>query len=197
MKNINYILSFGGWFGLVVTLVFVIFFNKCGNTPQIIKEKTEIHNYYDSTTKVVPFKYSVQGKPIIIAVPANVDTAKILAMYFAKYPNLRVFQDSNIIATLIDTLSQNKFGNHSKFSYNWLKPIKTVESKTITVESPKKMQLLVGAHADFNKNYFKDFGPDVYVLTKRSQLIGVGYDIESTAFSFKLATSLNSIFKKK
>lgn len=198
MKNFNYILSFGGWIGLVITLLLVIFFNKCGNQPpQIIKEKTEIHNYYDSSAKQVPVKFTVPGAPIFIPVPANVDTAKILAAYFAKYPYSRVFSNDSVTISLYDTLSKNSFHHPGKLSYNWHLPIKTVQSTTVTLEQPKKMALLLGAHVNFSKKTFVDFGPDIYLKTKRDQLIGVGYDIGSEAASFRGAFNLNQLFKKK
>lgn len=198
MKNFNYILSFGGWIGLVITLLLVIFFNKCGNPqPQIIKEKTEIHNYYDSAAKRIPVKFTVPGDTIFVPVPDNVDTAKILAMYFAKYPYSRVFSNDSVTISLYDTLSKNSFYHPGKMSYQWHLPIRTVESTTITVEQPKKIALLLGAHVNFSKKTFVDFGPDIYLKTKRDQLIGVGYDIGSEAASLRGAFNLNQLFKNR
>lgn len=198
MKNFNYIITFGGWVGLTITLIIVIFLNKYSNPePQIIKEKTEIHNYYDSSAKPVPYKVTVPGTPIFIPVPADIDTAKILALYFAKYPYSRVFSNDSVTISLYDTLSKNSFLHPGKMSYQWHLPIKTVESTTITVEQPKKIALLLGAHVNFSKKTFVDFGPDVYLKTKGDQLIGVGYDIGSEAASFKWAFNLNQVFKKR
>lgn len=198
MKNYNYIFAFGGWVCLTITLILVIFLNKCSNPqPQIIKEKTEIHNYYDSAAKSIPVKFTVPGPPIFIPIPADVDTAKILAAYFAKYPFSRVFSNDSVTISLYDTLSKNSFHHPGKMSYQWHLPIKTVESTTITVEQPKKMALLVGAHANFSKKTFADYGPDVYLKTKRDQLIGVGYDIDSKEISFKSAFNLNQLFKSR
>lgn len=198
MKNLNYIFSFGGWFGLVITLLIAIFFNKCNNNAdQIINKKIEIRNYYDSSIKLVPVKYTLQSEPIFIPIPANVDTAKILAMYFAKFPYSRVFQDSNLIATIVDTITQNKFNTTGKFSYKWLAPIKTVESTTLTVESAKRLVLLAGIHLNFNQRKFVDFGPDIYLKTKRDQLIGVGYDIDLKVVSLRGAFNLNQLIKKR
>lgn len=197
-KKYNYILSFGGWIGLVITLLLVIFFNKCTNPePQIIKEKTEIHNYYDSSAKLIPVKYTVPGDPILIPVPVNVDTAKILAYYFSKNPYSRVFEDSNLIATVSDTICQNRFLSPAKFTYKWLKPIKTVESSTVTIELPKNIQLFAGGHIDFSKNLFQDFGPDIYLQTKHGQLFGVGANIYQKSISVKAAINLNDAFRNK
>lgn len=196
MKNINYILTFGGWIGFVVTLLIIIFFNTCEKqTPNIINSKTEVHHYYDSAVKFVPLKYIIPSEPIFVPVPSNVDTAKILSLYFAKYPYSRLFQDSNLVATLVDTICQNKFNSPGQFSYKWLKPIKTVESTTITVEPKKRMALLAGVHVNFNNMYLQDFGPDVYLKTKRNQIFGIGYDINNKIISTRFAINLNETFR--
>ena len=198
MKNFNYILSGIGWLGFIITLTILITLNKCNpDSQQIIEKKTEIHNYYDSSIKVVPLKYSVPGTPIFVPVPSDIDTAKILALYFSKLPYSRLFEDTCIIATIVDTISQNKLLGPGKFSYKWIKPIKTVESTTVTVESPKKVQLLAGAHVDFNKSLFQEWGPDFYLQTKRGQLFGLGYNIKQQSISFKAAINLNDAFRNK
>lgn len=198
MKNINYIFSFGGWIGLVITLLVVLFFNKCNNQPaQIIEKTTEIHKYYDSSEKFVPIKFTTPGEPIFIPIPANIDTQKILAAYFAKYPFSRVFSNDSVTISLYDTLSKNSFHHPGKMYYQWHLPIKTVESTTITVESAKRLAVLAGFHVNFNKRVFVDFGPDIYLKTKRDQLIGVGYDIDKEVVSLRGAFNLNQLIKKR
>jgi len=198
MKQFNYILSAVGWLGFFITLTILITLKKCGSEAPIITEsKTVINNYYDSTEKAAPIKYEVPGPPIFIPVPADVDTAKILSLYFSKNPYLRVFEDSNLIATIADSISQNKFLSPAKFTYKWLKPIKTVESTTVTVESPKKINFLAGGHADFNKKFFQDWGPDLYLQTKRGQQFGVGYNVNQQSVSIKAAINLNDAFRSK
>ncbi len=198
MKNINYILSFAGWAGWIITLFVVIIFNTCSDKPgQIINEKTEIHNYYDSSEKPVPFKYVVPGEPIFIPVPADVDTFQILANYFAKYPYSRVFGNDTVTITLLDTLSKNNFFHPGKAYYKWHIPMLTVESKTTTIEAEKKIQVLAGGHVAFNKNYLQEWGPDIYLQTKRGQLFGVGYEVRQQAISIKAAINLNDAFRSK
>lgn len=198
MKKINYILCAIGWLGFFITLAILLTLKKCrSDVPQITESKTIINNYYDSTEKAAPLKIEVPGPPIFVPVPADVDTSKILALYFSKTPYLRVFEDSNLIATIADSISQNKFLSPAKFTYKWLKPIKTVESTTVTVESPKKINFLAGGHADFNKKFFQDWGPDIYLQTKRGQQFGVGYNVNQQTVSIKAAINLNDAFRAK
>ncbi len=202
MKRFEYIFSAIGWLGFIITLVILLTLNKCGSgQSQIIQKETVINNYYDSSEKVVPLKYEVPGPPIYIPVPADVDTAKILASYFAKYPYTRVFENDTILATIKDTISQNKFVSKVNMTYKWKPIIKTVESTTVTVESPKKIQVLAGGHADFNQKVFMNWGPDIYLQTKRGQLFGLGYNVpsknNSQSVSIKAAINLNDAFRNK
>lgn len=201
MKNFNYIFSAIGWLGLIVCLVIILAINKCGNNtaPTHTIEKTIINNYYDSSPKIVPQTTFLPGKPIPVFVPQDVDTAKILAAFFSKYPYKRIFENDSIRVTLVDTICQNNFLSPGKFSYEWLKPIKTVTSTTVTItnEAIKRFQLFAGAHADFQQKYFYDWGPEMYLMTKRGQLFGAGYDVKHEVYSFKAALNLNEAFRNK
>ena len=202
MINFNYRVTGIGWLGFLITLTILLTLNKCGaSASQIIEKKTEIHNYYDSSVKVVPLKYSVPGTPIFVPVPSDVDTAKILALYFSKNPYARVFSNDTVTISLYDTISQNKFKHPGLAKYNWHLPIKTVESTTVTVESPKKIQVLAGGHVNFNQNIFMNWGPDIYLQTKRGQLFGLGYNVpyktNPQSISIKAALNLNDAFRNK
>lgn len=197
MNRFNYIFSATGWLGFVITLILLIILDKSGNGSHIIEKETVINNYYDSGVKVVTQKSVTPGQPIYIPVPADVDTEKIIAAYFAKYPYIRIFESDTLRATLIDTLSQNKFISKGKFTYQWLKPVKTVESTTITLQQNKKIQFLAGGHVDFSKKIFQDWGPDIYLKTKREQLFGIGYNVNQQSVSFKAALNINEAFRNK
>lgn len=198
MKKFNYIFSAIGWLGFFITLTILVTLKKCvSDTPQITESKTIINNYYDSTEKAAPLKYEVPGPPIFIPVPTDVDTAKILALYFARFPFARVFENDTVTITLRDTISKNSFFSPGKATYKWHKPIRTVESTTVTVESPRKINFLAGGHADFNKKFFQDWGPDLYLQTKRGQQFGVGYNVNQQSVSIKAAINLNDAFRSK
>lgn len=197
--NLTQILNSIGWLGFLITLAILIFFNKCGDKPvQTIQKETIINNYYDSGIKSVPQISYLPGKVIPQPVPADVDTQKILAAYFAKYAYTRTFENDTIKATLIDTISKNKFLSKGQFTYKWLPSVKTVESTTVTITNtaPNKMMLMVGLHAGYLQNSVKGFGPDIYLKTKRDQLIGVGYDIDSKLLRLNAAVGIGKLFKK-
>lgn len=197
--NLTQILNSIGWLGFLITLAILIFLNKCVDKPiQTIQKETIINNFYDSGIKVVSQTNYLPGKVIQQPIPADVDTQKILAAYFAKYPFTRTFENDTIKATLIDTISQNKFLSKGKFTYKWLPPVKTVESTTVTINNtaPNKMILMVGLHAGYLQNSIKGFGPDIYLKTKRDQLIGVGYDIDSKLIRINAAVGISKLFKK-
>lgn len=202
MKQFNYILSAVGWLGFFITLTILITLKTCSSeAPIITGAKTVINNYYDSMEKAAPIKYEVPGPTIFIPVPADVDTAKILALYFARFPFARVFENDTVTITLRDTISKNSFFSSGKATYKWHKPIRTVESTTLTVEAPKKMQVLAGGHVNFNQNVFLNWGPDIYLQTKRGQMFGLGYNVpfktNPQSISIKAAINLNDAFRSK
>lgn len=198
MNRITNILCFAGWIGFVITLLVVIFFNKCGGkTEHTIEKQTVINNYYDSAIRTIPQPVLIPGKPILVEIPAVVDTEQVLRIYFSKYPLTRIFQDSALKATLIDTLYQNHLTFPGNFSYQWLKPVKTVESTTVTVkEEPKsKMKILLGAYGQFSGSYVNSFGPELYLQGKKGNLYGINYDVKNKAVGVKAAYNLNGLFK--
>lgn len=200
MMNLKYIFSAVGWLGFIITLTILIALNKCGGpAAQTITKETVINNFYDSGVKVVPQTSYIKGDPIPYPKPQDVDTAKILQAYFNHYPYSRTFENDTIRVTLLDTVSQNKFVSKPKFTYKWLPPIKTVESTTVTVtnEAKKRIQILAGIHADFQQKYFYDWGPELYIMTKRGQLFGSGYNVKNEVYSVKAALNLNEVFRPK
>ena len=197
--NLTQVINSIGWLGFLITLTILICLNKCGDKPvQTIQKETIINNFYDSGIKSVPQISYLPGKVILQPIPTDVDTQKILAAYFAKYAYTRTFENDSIKATLVDTICQNKFLSKGKFTYKWLPPVKTVESTTITITNtaPSKMMLMVGLHAGYIQNSVKGFGPDIYLKTKRDQLIGVGYDIDLELIRINTAISIGKLFKK-
>lgn len=200
MGNIKLIFSAVGWLGFIITLTILITLNKCGSpAAQTITKETVINNYYDSGVKVVPQTSFIKGEPIPYPAPQDVDTAKILQAYFNHYPYSRTFKNDTIEATIIDTVSENKFISKPKFTYKWLPPIKTVESTTVTVtnEAKQKVHILIGAYAQFNGYSVNSFGPELYLQGKKGNLYGANYDIKNTAFGVKTAINLNEVFRPK
>lgn len=201
MKQFNYIFSALGWLGMIVCLVIIVIMNKCGGQAEnkTIEKQTIINNYYDSSSKTVSEKIVLPGKPIPVFIPQDVDTAKILSAYFAKYPYKREFGDTSIHIELFDTICQNKFLSPGKLNYKWLKPVKTVESTTVTIKEhdKPKIKLFAGAHADFQRERFYDWGPEVFLQTKRETQFGINYGVRNQTYSVKTLINLNEAFRGK
>lgn len=86
-----------------------------------------------------------------IEIPANIDTAAIIRDYFTQYIGTDTLIDSNLFATITDTISGNKITGRS-FSYRWLKPttINTIVNNTTIINS--KARLYIG----LNFSYIND-----------------------------------------
>lgn len=202
MEKYKYIVNYIGWTVFLITLFILITLNKCdkNNLPTETKQyHTVINNYYDTSKNQAPQIRIIDGKAIPMLIPAIVDTQKILANYFAKNPYTRTFGDSCIKVELTDSISQNKFLSPGKFSYQWLKPIKTVLCTTVTttVESKKQFNILAGANASFQKNFVFSYGINGFLLTKNKHLFGLGYDLKNDAIQMNLAININEAIRDK
>lgn len=130
---------------------------------------------YDSTKKVIiPEVPATLTSYCIVPMPVNVDTAEILKRFFAVHTYSQTFADSNIVANILDTICQNKISGRS-FSYKWIKPLRIVESTSITIEAKPKSRLLLGFFVDGNAfNY--GIGPKLSFQTKKNFQVGYDYD---------------------
>ena len=96
--------------------------------------------------------------------------ATVLA-FFASYTYSNIIQDTTLRATIFDSVSQNKIVGR-RFTYNLLKPVRTIESTTITL-SPSGFY--AGAFTSASREKF-GFGPEVSYLNKNKN-IHFGFDI--------------------
>lgn len=122
-----------GWLGFIITLIIIIFMQKCGNTITNLQPsyKITVNKYYDSTAKEIKVPVPIPGDSIPYPVPTEVDTLAILKKYFTKYYFEQVVEDSNLRAVISDTVFQNAIVSR-KFSYKWKQPVSIVtENKTI------------------------------------------------------------------
>lgn len=143
--------------------------------PMQVTVKKEVHNYYDSTEKtIVPQILPTQTTFSFVPVPQNVDTAAILRQFFGVYTYTQNIEDTMIKAVLSDTISENKIRGRS-FTYKLVKPIRTVESTTVTNTVYNK-GLFVGAFATVGKSALGCFGPQAGYQFKSGKQINLGYD---------------------
>lgn len=164
-------------FGVLGVLVFQLL-HYCSKKPAVsgidVVVKKTINNYYDTTPKViVPTTLPAITNYCFVPVPQDVDTAEILRQYFAIYTYTQNIEDTMIKATLTDTVSKNKIIGRS-FTYKLVKPIKVVESTTIT-ETYNPSGFYAGAFSTLSKSG-AGFGAQGSYQFPNGRQLTVGYD---------------------
>jgi len=191
MKNWNNIFSFGGWIGFAASLVFIVFLDRCTDRPASVNtiEKSTIV-IYDSTKKEIKATNDPVGISIqTVGIPAHVDTSEILKLFFAIHTYSDQIQDSCIRLQIFDSVCQNKiFGRRT--AYQWLKPVKTIESSTITL-SKNTNGFYAGGFVQAAKNNF-GIGPQITWLTKKDVSINYGFDVINKAHLIGVQFKINA-----
>lgn len=142
----------------------------------------------DSIPKIVLIPAPEKVDSIIeVPVPQDVDTAKILAKFYAKHIYTRTFEDSNLKATIKDTISENK-PSQAMFTYQLLKPTQIIVNNEINLKPVNKYFIGATARSDTSLSI------NAFMLTKKETLLGVGFDPFSKVVS---ATGAIKIFQKK
>jgi len=177
-----------GWAGFILFLV--LFLQRCGtgSCPEIKKTADTVTVIrFDSVPKkiTVPKPFPVPGTTVIIEVPANIDTAKILQLYFNKNYYSQIIGDTNLRATITDTISQNSIV-HRTFSYQLLRPVSTTTIINKTVEVPKKqMALYAGIFGGITPaGQAIGFGINASLITKKRMLYDIRYDLLQQRIEF-------------
>jgi hypothetical protein len=173
---------------LLILITTILILNKCNKDTKTITNKTVINNYYDSSIKFLDKPTIIKGAIEYIDKPTIIDTQAILKDYYAKRPYKRIFEDSSLRVTIIDTTYKNQL-LISKFSYQFLKPIKTIISTTTTVNNypSNKIKLFIGAFGQINKNNINGYGPELSLLTKKENLYGINYNLKDNSIGIKLS----------
>lgn len=154
---------------LQVAIVLILTFGKDEKSPVAGTNTVTTHTvYFDSTQKNIPV-LSIPGTVSFYPVFQPMDTAMIglaIRNYFASFTYSQTIQDSSLRATIFDSISQNRVMAR-RFNYAWLKPIKTVESTTVTPPAPQKFGFYAGGFVDYNKNAL-GIGPKISFETKKN-----------------------------
>lgn len=178
MDKFKYIFNSIGWAGFCVCLIILVFTNKCGQQT-VINTKTEIHTFYDSAIKIVPAEKIKIPVPVTFTVPVpvsmHIDTDAILKNYFSINYYSQQIQDSSIRAFIKDSVSENKI-IHRDFSYQWLKPVLTTQSTTVTLEPARRLKLLAGGFIESNGYNLSGAGPQASLQLKNGDLVSLSYD---------------------
>ncbi len=135
--------------------------------PQLI---TEVIKEYDTITRIIKeAPEPVEPDTIILhdTIPANIDTAKILQLYYSKFVYNRPFADSVLEANLLDTISENRPGK-GVLTYRLLQP-RTIINKTTNI-----YKRYLDAGINFNTHDPKQTGIDLIFIAPKGY-IGAGY----------------------
>jgi hypothetical protein len=168
---------------LTVSLVLFTVLDRCRKKVPDYYSRTEKTIIYDSTkkqiiTNTLPVHVTTQTVPVRIETTDTAAIRKVLASYFAVHSYSQVIQDSSIRATIEDQVSENKIIDR-RFQYQWLRPVKSIESTTITLPEKKKINLYLGCFVDYRNTF--DIGPRISIETKRNLLIGYDYGIKNNS----------------
>jgi hypothetical protein len=148
-------------------------------TPTVV---TERYYYYDSTPKDIPVPQAPASVSVkTVAVPANINYDSIAKYFFAMYTYSQVIEDTAIRVKLIDTISQNRIQGR-KFTYQLLKPVRIVESTTVTLPAQKRLLFGVGGFAEVSANL--TFGPRLTLTTKKDWQFGYDFGVADKSHRF-------------
>jgi len=177
-----------GWAGFAITLLCILLYSKCNpEQPQqiILKETKQI---YDSSKKTLEVR-TLPGSVSVftVPVPSNIDTLQILKSYFSVHTYSQQIQDTSIRAFIFDSISENKIIGR-RFSYQYLKPVRTIESSTITINPSG---LFIGGFAGGSKNGF-GIGPEIHYLHKNKNIFGLSYDIPNRFYKASITFNIHA-----
>lgn len=186
-------------YALLCSVIVFLFFSKSCHSPQPITKNDTLRTekkIYDTTvhtiTVEVPTPYKVETK-VHDTLRTKADTIRVIGDYFKTRFYKQEFSDTNITATLFDTLSQNKFtGRH--FTYKLLKPTTYITNTTITQCKPHN-KVSAGIFTDFNTSKINSFGISGTFETKNGKSLQVGYSIVNPSLLIGLSSLIS--FRKK
>lgn len=198
-----------GWIIACGLLVFILLSRSCdigiGDSGETYRD-TATYWVFDTLTGVAPPKSTDKPEPVdsfkrppvprnanlpdtvTDTVYRNVDTPAILDRYFTAYVYERTFEDSNLKATLRDTVSRNKITGSSGLDYE-LREKTRVQEITTRI---RKNKILLGAGIGGNQNRF-EFEVNALYQLKTGHAIGAGYDPINKTFQAKGYLSLEDL----
>ena len=152
--------------------------NKC---PDIIADTVIIKDTVSHTIPdTIPY-YVIKYDSIVYhdTVFKDVDTVEILKDYYAEHYYTRYWNDTLIMVTQHDMLSENKF-KESNFAYKLLKPVTVINNVTKNKYYSKYITLGV----DFPLKDMKQIDVEIQLINK-DWYLGVGYNNGIKGISIK------------
>lgn len=185
MKNLGHILTSINFIGMVVLVIILINFRLPTNQT-VFTERIKV---YDSTQKFitpVAAPVGVQIYTVPVNLPLNFNYDSLISLFFAAHTYSQSIQDSSIRALIFDSISQNKIAGR-RFSYQWLRPVRTIESTTIN--AVPKLQFFGGGFVNYSSQKL-NFGPSLSLKTKKDVVIGYEYGVMDKGHRVKLQKSI-------
>ena len=164
---------------LIVVLIVVIFLMRsCSGKgtpvePQIIRDTIIEYVTIEKTYPVYVPKVKYVTKVDIDTFSTPIDTATILADYYA----VRTYEDTQVLdsldLTITDTVSQNQILGR-KITYNFTYPRKTIIEKHYI----NKRELYVGLGLTGNQDQIQYLGGEMIFKNKKRQAYGLGVGVD-------------------
>lgn len=166
------------YLGLFIALFMLFKCERSGVSTQIIKHKDSAIVYLKDTTKHVQSTTNIYPVTTITVAPpsGDIDTAAIIAAFYAKHYYKQDLGDSLISITTEDSIQCNSI-DYSKITWQFKKPYQVTKTYTITETKHvfKGNGLYIGAYAELNKQIF-GIGPQANLIFKNNN-IGLGFNI--------------------
>lgn len=156
--------------------------------PQI-ETHTDTLYVYDTITKVITKDHYTETidtifYPDSILIPADVDTAAILADYYRTYKYDRSWGDSTISVNFSDYISRNRITRSTLLNYKLLKPQSTIINTTNVLNYQKYINIglrtdITFLYPEFQASYI---GPKFsyglgYMPRQKALTVNFGYNI--------------------
>jgi hypothetical protein len=182
--------------GYLILIGIIVYLSECNPKPKVCNDNIEIKSdtlyVYDTTIKEIKVSYPLPKDTEYVEIPVNIDTLEILKDYYAKIYYNQTISDSNLIATIEDSVSQNRIF-HRKFNYQWLKPT-TIINNEIKQPTKENVKLYLGVELGGNINTF-NLSPTVRLSTPKGNLYGFRYGIIDQTYNLEFSKKIS--FKKE
>lgn len=177
LKQIFY-LTAPFYLGLFIALFMLFKCNKGAQSTQTITHKDSLIVYSKDTTKHVQSTTNIFPVTTITVAPpsGNIDTAAIIAAFYAKHYYKQDLGDSLISITTEDSIQCNSI-DYSKITWQFKKPYQVTKTYTITETKTidKTKGLYLGVYMELNREIF-GLGPNANLIFKNNN-IGLGFNV--------------------
>lgn len=168
---------------IVIVSIFLImlWFNKCGpghNDAQGGDTLMSTITYkFDTTIHHVESVNIYHHSSDTIYLPVKVDTEQVIKDYYTKYAYNDTISDTNIVATITDTLFKNSIF-HRSFDYRLLRPTQIISTVIVAPTSP---HFFLEGITGVNVDRVTQLSLKIDFISKKNQLFTAGWDFKNHA----------------